>query len=319
MNVAETGWRIILRALRIVLASSNVTNRCWPFAVNQIVWVHNSLSSSSDTSHVSDESSFAMAFAASLSALSDAHAPPSPYYNVTKRLSDLSYLRVLFCEVKVRIRSKPDLRKRDKLEPVTMRGINLGPSPRSGAMVYLFEVQRFTTASHGDVYYRENVRPRLDRITGTYMFHDRIGTLPSIEQQDTDTGGVNPPELTLPVPVPNVELPGEPSPHAPEAMPRTADHGTDSTRTQRGQWRDGHCATTGCEFNAGHDGPCSTVVDATRRPRRPDLTHTVISRATEILPTLLQLWRGIRLECWQPHQRMVHTQWPWPEMGTNRF
>tara|TARA_B110000037_G_C17124042_1_gene507194 strand:+ start:176 stop:5869 length:5694 start_codon:yes stop_codon:yes gene_type:complete len=276
MNVAETGWRIILRPLRIILAASNVTNKCWPFAVNQIVWVHNSLSSSSDTSHISDESSFAMAFAASLQTLADAHAPPSPYFNVTGRPSDLSNLRVLFCEVEVRIRSKPDLRKRDKLEPVTMRGINLGPSPRSGGMVYLFEVQRFTTASHGDIYYRENVRPRLDRIVGTYEFHDRIGTLPSIEQQDTDTGGVSPPELTLPAPVPNVAVPGEPSPNIPEAGPRTADHGTD--RGTYFEYRKGHCSTPGCEFDAGHGGPCSTVIDATRLPRRPDLTHRDATR-----------------------------------------
>ena len=78
MNVAETGWRIILRPLRTVLAASNVSNALWPFAVNQIILVHNALSSASDTSHVSDESSFALAFLASLT---KKQSPPSPYFN----------------------------------------------------------------------------------------------------------------------------------------------------------------------------------------------------------------------------------------------
>ena len=59
MNVAETGWRIILRPLRIMLAASNVTSAFWPFAVNQIVLVHNSLSSASNTSNVTDSSTHA--------------------------------------------------------------------------------------------------------------------------------------------------------------------------------------------------------------------------------------------------------------------
>jgi len=57
------------------------------------------------------------------------------------------------------------LRSRGKLDEVTMRGIYLGPSQRHmhQAIVYLFDVSRFTVASYNDCYFREDVRPRLDR------------------------------------------------------------------------------------------------------------------------------------------------------------
>ena len=64
MNVAETGWRIVLRPLRTVLAASNVSRALWPFAVAQIARVHNALSSQSETA---TEGSLAQAFLASLS------------------------------------------------------------------------------------------------------------------------------------------------------------------------------------------------------------------------------------------------------------
>ena len=147
MNVAETGWRIILRPLRIMLAASNVTSAFWPFAVNQIVLVHNSLSSASNTSNVTDSSTHAaFAFIASLS---PRRPPPSPYFNVTGKPSNLQNLRVLFCEVEVKVRNPDDLRRRNKVEPVTYRAINLGPSQRiAGSMVYIFDVQRFTVVSY---------------------------------------------------------------------------------------------------------------------------------------------------------------------------
>lgn len=280
MNVAETGWRIILRPLRIVLAGSNVSTACWPFAVNQIVWVHNSLSSSSDTAP-NVESSFAAAFVASLTP----HRPaPSPYFNVTGKPSDLTNLRVLFCEVEVRIRNADDLRKRLKPDPVTMRGINLGPSSRShGAMVYLFDVQRFTTSSYNDMYYREKLRPRLDRILGTLVYDDRTQTLPTLEQQLADTGGVNPPELALPIVehAPGRDAAGVPvKPDNNDVQPRNPHHG-DATA-----FRPGHCSNPDCEFDANHDGPCSTVIDAAARPRRPGLTLRDATRRRDIANVL---------------------------------
>ena len=281
MNVAETGWRIILRPLRIILASMNVSKACWPFAVNQIVLVHNSLSSSSETAP-DNESSMAAAFIASLTAH---RAPPSPFFNMTGELSDLSHLRVLFCEVEVRIRNADDLRRRDKTDPVTMRGVNLGPSRRiHGAMVYLPDVQRFTTASYNDVYYREHVAPRLDRIVGTHVDGDRIAALPTFEQQLADTSDVTFPELELParhpptVPPP-VQLPA-PLTGAADEPARTRDHGDTAT------FRPNHCGTPGCEYDAGHPGPCSTIVDATARPRRPGLTHRDFTRNRDVANVL---------------------------------
>ena len=199
MNVAETGWRIILRPLRIILAANNVSRKLWPFAVNQIVMVHNSLSSASDTSNVSDGDVTAatVAFARSFVAA----AAPSPYFNVTGKKKNLTNLRCIFCEVYVRIRSKPDLRARSKVDPLTMRGIYLGPSQKHAdqAMVHLFGVQRFTVVSYNDLFFNETVRPRLDFIVGSIDLPGVAGQLPSLDQQMVDTGGLSPPELMLPI------------------------------------------------------------------------------------------------------------------------
>ena len=263
MNVAETGWRIILRPLRIILAANNVNRSLWPFAVNHIVTVHNALSSSSDSSNHTDESSFAVAFANSLVR---SRAPPSPYYMVTGKPFDLTNFRVLFCEVVVRVRNKDDLRRMYKTDPLTYTGIYLGHSKRiHGPMVYIESVQRFTTASYTDTYFNEHVRPRCDRIVGTFDIDGLTGTLPTEEQQVADTSGIDFPELDLPLARP--VGPGEPAvaPHA-EQPARTADHGDDIA------FRRNHCSNSNCEYDAGHDGPCSDVVDAAARPRRPGLT-----------------------------------------------
>ena len=78
MNVAETGWRIILRPLRIILAAANVSRRLWPFAVAQIATVHNALSTSSESA---PEGMMARAFCAAMTATT--HAQPSPFSLVT--------------------------------------------------------------------------------------------------------------------------------------------------------------------------------------------------------------------------------------------
>ena len=150
MNVSETGWRIILRPLRTILASMNVSRRLWPFAINHTVRVHNALSSSS-LSIEHDSDSITSAFLASLSSIARP-PPPSPYYLVTGRPADLEWVRVLFCKCEVRIRNPDDLRKRFKTDPVTCRACNLGPDSRKvGVLVYLFDQQRFTCAAYRDV------------------------------------------------------------------------------------------------------------------------------------------------------------------------
>ena len=125
MNVAETGWRIILRPLRIILAASNASRRLWPFAVSQIVTVHNALSTSSESA---PEGLMAQAFFA---AMSTSTASPSPYFLVTGKKYDASRLRTMFCEVEIRIRNQDDLRKREKHEAITDTAMHLGIDSRS--------------------------------------------------------------------------------------------------------------------------------------------------------------------------------------------
>lgn len=230
MNVSETGWRIILRPLRIILAAANVSKRLWPFAVAQIVRIHNALSSSSSTiSESMTDGHWVQAFLASL----PTHIPPpSPWYSMTHKQADMSKIRVMFCEVEVLVRNKDDLRKRDKTDAKTMRGIHLGLDSRAvGYLVYLFDVQRFTTASYNDVYFRETVFPSLDFITGyLHMPNYEEIALPSEDQQKAieDQDAVFP-ELAGTDRREGALAPGE---HAPPADESRGDHGPPSTRTR---------------------------------------------------------------------------------------
>ena len=159
----------------------------------------------------------------------------------------------------MKIRSKPDLRLRLKPEPLTMRCIYLGESSDgSGAIVYIFEKQRFTCASYGDLYFTENVRPRLDRIIGKYDFRGVENSLPSDAQQADDAGGTVIPELDDVAPLPRApehELDRRLRAGAPEPVDdepqRHLEHGDD-----RG-WRPGHCREPKCEYDIGHSGPHS--------------------------------------------------------------
>ena len=299
MNVAETGWRIILRPLRIVLAASNVGKGLWPFAVNQIVLVHNALSSSSDTSHVSDESSLAVAF---LNSVLRRAPQPSPYFNVTGERFDLSRLRCLFCEVEVRVRNKDDLRKMDKLDPVTNTAIYLGISVRHSnqAMVYFIAKSRFTVASYNDCVFREHVRPRLERMIGVIDMPGYVTTLPSESQQAADTGGAQPPELELPVrPTDVAPATGGNNGGADNGGARNARHGDDRA------WRLNHCSHPLCEFDDGHDGPHSHELDAAAQPRRHGLTNRDRTRPTAHLVAAVEgdLTGSLTCEC-------VHQSYP---------
>eukprot|EP00975_Prorocentrum_lima_P012592 2670330-Prorocentrum_lima.AAC.1 len=42
-NPAERVWSLLLRPCRICLAAANVSESMWPWAINQIVGIHNSL------------------------------------------------------------------------------------------------------------------------------------------------------------------------------------------------------------------------------------------------------------------------------------
>lgn len=230
MNVSETGWRIILRPLRIILAAANVSKRLWPFAVAQIVRVHNALSSSSSTIAESlSEGAWVQAFLATLPTFIP---PPSPWYSMTHKQADLSKIRVMFCEVEVLIRNKDDLRKRDKTDAKTMRGIHLGIDSRAiGYLVYLFDVHRFTTASFNDVYFRETVFPSLDFITGHLHMpdHEEVALPTEAQQQAVEDQDAVFPELGGGDRHDNVAPPGM---HAVPADESQINHGPPSTRTR---------------------------------------------------------------------------------------
>ena len=146
-----------------------------------------------------------------------------------------------------------------------MRGIYLGCGSRtSGCLVYLFDVQRFTTSAYRDTYFREKVRPALDRIVGEFSFGGASGYLPTDEQQDADTGGVHTPELDVPriggigaVP-PRAAEPARMPPMRPTVDP-VADpqHGNVPRGNDPGNWRENHCEHPRCTLDEGHLGPHS--------------------------------------------------------------
>ena len=197
MNVAETGWRIILRVVRTLLASGNVTRRLWPFAVSQAVRVHNALSTASESATEGGVANFANFSQMFIASLNKRDSPsPSPWFLVTGKKYDASHLRTMFCEMEVRIRSKPDLAKREKVDPITYTACHLGISSKAiGYLCYIFSKQRFTTCSFNDAYFRETVFPPLDKIVGTFELGDRRGHLPTEAQQGADTSGIQFPEL----------------------------------------------------------------------------------------------------------------------------
>jgi len=253
MNVAETGWRICLRPLRTVLAAKNVTHRCWPFAIAQIVRVHNALSSYSETA---TEGNFAQVFFASL-ATSIQPSPPSPYFLVTGKKFDCTLLKSLFCEVQVRIRNQDDLRKRVKTEPITYKACHLGIDSRCvGFLVYIFEKQRFTSASYNDCVFFEDRTPRLDRILGYIDINGIVSPLPSEEQQadneqfpDLDDVA---PEQQQPQQQPANGTPTQTtSPHNPTVAPGYAHRDADNVQFSVKQ-----CSNRQCQIpstNGNHD------------------------------------------------------------------
>ena len=208
MNVAETGWRVVLRPLRISFARANVSRALWPFAISQIVLVHNALVSYSTSA---TEGHFARAFIASLASpvnsLRSSMTPPgaSPYFLVTGKKFNASVLRNMFCEIEIRIRSKDDLKDHPKTDPITYTGMHLGIASRAvGYLVYIFDKARFTTASMNDVVFFENKYPRLDKIVGTLDINGTNAHLPTEEQQNADNDDGTFPELddiVRPVPV----------------------------------------------------------------------------------------------------------------------
>jgi len=212
-NLGETAWRIILRPLRVVLASANVSKMLWPFAAAQAVHVYNILSPYSPE-HSDDLSSKITAY--TLDILKASLTPsPSPYHKMTGKLGHADYLRVLFCKVEVRIRNKEDLRSMGvdaKVEPVTTPGIHLGTDrKRFGAYVYLFKYERFTTASFNDIFFIENEFPPLDKIVGSMEFDGVLTQLPGASQQAADDSSNFPDLASSSHQYPN-DLPSSPSP-----------------------------------------------------------------------------------------------------------
>ena len=114
---------IIVRGTRILLAESNLTEGLWPYAVSQLVAIHNRLKSR-------------------------AHDPPqSPYEFNRKRAPNLDKYRVWGCKCYAKL--DPEERSRFgllKTDPTGMHAVHLGYDHiRRGYYVYIPQIKRYTT------------------------------------------------------------------------------------------------------------------------------------------------------------------------------
>ena len=172
-NPAERVNSILLRPVRILLAASNASEACWPWAVNQIVYVHNALITRSDTAVDA-----LPPYTLRSRAVFDAHSATT---NRDER-PDVSRLRVMFCRVQCYLRG--DAQERSKLEPRLADGVHLGIDQRRGGyFVFIPSLNRLTTIRFGDTIFYENEFPELKYISGTYVSYITRYSLPSVEQQ----------------------------------------------------------------------------------------------------------------------------------------
>lgn len=143
-NPAERANRLLLRPCRILLAAANAEAWMWPWAINQITYIHNALCTRSAT----------------------AVAPLTPYELKTGSQPRVDKLRVMFCEVACYLRG--EAQEMSKLAPRRVKGIHLGIDQRRGGyFVYLPDINRLTTIRFDDTVFDEESFPEVQRITGT--------------------------------------------------------------------------------------------------------------------------------------------------------
>jgi len=164
-NPAERANSIVLRPLRICLAHSNSSVRCWPFVTTQIVMVHNSLANRSETAFMPGRSAYEMR---------------------TGRIPDLSMFRVPLCRMLANIRAKRDLTVLGKLAPRNTECIHLcWDRKRHGYFGYSLEFRRLTTWRAADCRFFEDEFPRCEWIVGDMLNEQGITGLPSQEEQES--------------------------------------------------------------------------------------------------------------------------------------
>ena len=211
MNPAERPWRSVLRPLRICLASHNVSEAFWPFVASQWQFVSNGLATRSNTT---------------------TQKGTSPYYMASGgRLANFSFVYEMFCGMSVYVRSKADRNRFGMSKLVTrVNAIHLGIHPSKPALLaYVIDWKRFTCFRVGDCVINEDVRPRLDFITGSMLMPDTVEfQLPSEEQQRAmgicpRQGPLANPVVQLPVALPPAAPPVPPPPPHPLPLPDAVD------------------------------------------------------------------------------------------------
>ena len=223
---AERLWGIVLTPMRKYLAESGVSDKYWTHCMQHCLMLHNVLPSSVLPNQI------------------------SPSERLRGKLPDLSRLRVWGCKSYYHI---PTRDRKSKLHPRNAVATYLGHDPlRKGDIVEVHSLNRITTSARlrfrEDQYYEHNSSMG-NRIHADYHYFEDWD-IPSDHRtraHDDDTT----PMRNNNMPTARHADPVDDSSHG--DVPRTLPDGT----TLPGYWRENHCENSQCEFNRGHDGPCS--------------------------------------------------------------
>jgi transposase InsO family protein len=223
---AERAWGIVLRPMRSSIADSGADERFWPYFMRQATLVHNIL--------CDDECE-------------------NPYSRVNGSMFNYNLLHAMGCLCYYLL---PQRDRKSKLSPRALPAIYLGRDPeRNGDFVYVPSIRRLTTAFHLVFNEHRTYDSRLDS-NRRVSFSDH----PQYFEQEPPVGD------TTRHYVEDRDRPRDLREDLDYHPADDEDHGTVSTRHQRGDWNENHCRNSQCTLPRGHPGQCSD--DPTRDGRR---------------------------------------------------
>jgi len=243
---AERLWGIVLRGTRIALAHSGAPEHFWSYAMLDALWLHNHLPSRGNAKFV----------------------PPIQLAFDLK--PDFSRKRVFGCKCYFHLSDYDYMRLgNSKVSPTAVEAICLGFDPkRNGYRVFIPSLNRITSAYKPKFRETQFLRFTQDgqRVPDVFDYDDlpassRNARTTTKNRAATDhihqTQQPQPPPLNQQV-QPQPQLPQQQQqlqqPGAGTSPANDPRHGAVSSRTQRGDWHDGHCSDAKCTLPYGHDG-----------------------------------------------------------------
>ena len=242
---AERMWGILLRAMRISMAESEVHERFWPYCMQHHAHIHNILPSTKLPHEI------------------------TPHEAAYGQPPDVSRVRVWGCLTWYLL---PERDLKSKISPRSVAAVHLGQDPqRNGYLIYVPSLQRITSAYHLDfhesrfvLFDDESVRtPRAPRPLRTQqrLYEEDRDEPPPIH--NTPTHGINPRLANSDVQFPH---------------PNEAEHGYDHGDAET--WAEGHRSHPDCTLGKHPDSVPHSFEQLNTRARtsrgNPNYIHVVV-------------------------------------------